>query len=62
MTICLNRNGEIIDYGKLWKVAKGKERKELPIETQAHIIVNELNDLLPNSCLKQGTMFYFVKE
>ena len=30
MTICLQRNGEIIDYGKLWKIACGKERKHLP--------------------------------
>ena len=62
LVVCLKRNGEEISYGELWKTIKSKERTNLTPLEKSKLIVNELNDLLPNACLKQGTLYYFVKE
>lgn len=60
--VYLKKNESVISYGELWKTIKSKERKHLtPIE-KAQKVVEELNDLLPNSCLKQKTMYYYLKE
>jgi len=62
LVVCLKRNGEEISYGELWKTIKSKERTNLTPLEKSKLIVSELNDLLPNACLKQGTLYYFVKE
>lgn len=62
VNVYLKRNGEIVCYGELGKTIKSKERKHLTLKEKTEIVVRELNKLLPNACLEQGTMYYFVKE
>lgn len=62
VNVYLKKCGEVICYGELGKIIRSKERKHLSLKEKTQIVVKELNDLLPASCVKQQTMFYFIKE
>ena len=62
VNVYLKRNGEIVCYGELGKTVKSKERKHLTLEQKTEIVVRELNELLPSVCVKQQTMYYFVRK
>ena len=48
--------------GKLKRVEKSVEEIDNENEQFKERIVRELNDLLPNVCIKQKTMYYYAKE
>lgn len=62
LVVYLKRNGEEISYGELWKAVKSKERKKWTDLEKAKKVVEELNDLLPSACLRQKTMYYYLRK
>ena len=59
--VYLHKNGENISYGELWKSIKSKERKTWTPLEKANKVVEELNNLLPNACVNQKTMYYYCE-
>ena len=65
--VYLKKQNEEISYGELWRTIKKIGKKKLEEMTdeekvaKAQKVVDGLNDLLPTICLKQKTMYYFVK-
>lgn len=65
--VYLKKQNEEISYGELWRIIKKISKKKLEKMTdeekvaKAQKVVDGLNDLLPTICLKQKTMYYFVK-
>lgn len=62
VNVYLKKCGEVICYGQLGKLFRSDDRKHLSLKEKTQVVVKELNNLLPASCVKQQTMFYFIKE